>query len=496
MTNDAKKNDAINSNSWKEQKRPSKVSDQQALAIFLKRFRVSKVIPRSLQVITWVGGWHRSVPVILVGMLAFVGALWFPWLTLPSIESTVVNAGGFLEFEVTNSWVPVLFKLLIALILPLIVIAWLKNKRTLAIKGIWIVFTLSLLFPSVLNYWDTQFKIDSEMIDASMTLLVNEMELQHEMQQSDWRIWQDFSYISPSFVNQVPSVTDWQPQLLLPSNMPLVVSDILGISDSFLTFSAKGWVMVLIACLLCILGFYVTAGQSLATFREGFFFFLKSSALLLLLTQTPGFIAEYYNDHGDYNARIGETSKAIADYHRVEWLKPIYRYNSDFQIKKGRLFKQQGCESCLETYLFEALTSIDDSQFERALFWLTKAQNEYPYNRNVSYRLSGVYNIMAIDGFNDQQYSHANELWWRSLKLAPTMALPWYGLSLTAVHLKRINQASRFSAQIYALQKNMGFKSLVVPAQIHLYHSWFLFVEGDLEAAHEIYSYSKQPESW
>jgi len=439
---------------------------------------------------------HRSTLILLISALALIGALVFSWVSAPSISSAEVTSAGILRFETSNSWVPVIFKLFFAFLLPLVCVLLYVGQKSKAIKVVWILFSLTLLFPSVINYWDVQFKLDTESIDASLNLVVNELESQHDAQQGDWRVWQDISALSSEFIIQAPSVATWNGSLLLAKNIPQLTSGILGLSDSFLTFAAKGWVLALIGCLLAVLGFYTTIGQGIASFRAGGLYFVKVFFVLFLCIQIPAFVADYYYARGDYYEQTGLPQNAIESYEIAMTFKPAYAHEPSFLHKYGRLFKQMSCERCLETLLYEAISAIKRSDINLAYLKLLRAEQEYPNNKKTRLLLANVLSFMGTSYFNNQQYSYAAELWRQSIGLVPTSSLPWYGLSLASVLSRDFDDASLFSQQVYALQQNMGFKSLVVPAQIHLYRSWFLFSETDFGAAHEVYRYSKLPESW
>ncbi|MFT5082352.1 MAG: tetratricopeptide (TPR) repeat protein [Lentisphaeria bacterium] len=444
----------------------------------------------------WLFSLNRQVPVFAVSILAYIGCLSFSWLTLPSVESTVINAPGVLAMDITNSWIPIVFRLAFATSLPLVLLAWFQGYKTIALKMLWLLLVLSILFPSILTYWDPQTKIDFEFLDSSMAKVVYQMEMQHDIQQSDWRIWQDFSAQSTHAINQVPSVLTWSLSMLLGSSLPAIVSGLLGFSDSFLAFSAKGWVLSIMGSLLGMLGIYLRADPDRLSFRQSLKFFLKAFICLIFISQTPSMVAEYYYSRADYLATIGENGQAIDAYEQVVKFKPIYAYNSAYLIKLGHLYKLKNCQTCLNTYLYEALTSIQNGNLSRAHYWLSRADKEYPRDKNITYRLSGVLNLMAADSFNAHHYSQAAQLWRQSLMLTPTSASSWYGLSISALVLKRMDLSSLYSQQLFTLQQNMGFKSLVIPAQIHLYKSWFLFDQGNYAAAHDVYRTSKLPESW
>jgi tetratricopeptide (TPR) repeat protein len=449
-----------------------------------------------LKCVTWVFDLPKVVPIMLVSALAFIGTLVFPWVSIPSLDAAVVNEVGGLNLGNNNTWLAIGFQLCVAILLPLVVVTWCGCKKALAAKVLWLLLALVLLFPTALQMWDPQFQIESERLDSSLAFVVFEMDLQHAMQQGDWRNWQTFSDISPKASTEVPHVLAWNLELLKFSNFPLVLSSILGYSDSFFAFSTRGWVLGIMGCVLGLLGLYLTAGQSLATLRGGLKFFAAVYVGLLVCVQTPSMLAEYYSYRGDYFGSLGSNSKAIDYYEKALAFKPVYSFSSRFVLKYGYLLKESGCDSCLETYLYHALTALLENKVEEAYYWGELAELQYPDSKNVIYLMSGVLNVLAIHKFNAQDYSEAVHLWRRSLMLDPLNAPSWYGLSLASVQLKKFDAASHQSAQIFSLQKYLGFKPLVVPAQIYLYRGWHLFSKNQLAAAHDVYRLSKLPETW
>jgi tetratricopeptide (TPR) repeat protein len=449
-----------------------------------------------LKCVTWVFDLPKVVPIMLVSALAFVCALVFPWVAIPSLDSSVVDELGSLNLGNNNCWLAISFQLGLAILLPLVVIAWCAGKKAMAAKVLWCLLAWVLLFPTALQMWDPQFQIESERLDSSLAFVVYEMDLQHSMQQGDWRVWQTFSDISPKASTEVPNVLAWNLELLKFSNFPLILASILGYSDSFFAFSTRGWVLGIMGCVLGLLGLYLSAGQSLATLRSGLKFFFTVYVAVLVCVQTPSMLAEYYSDRGDYFGSLGSHGKAIDYYEKALAYKPVYSFSTRFLLKYGYLLKESGCESCLEAYLYNALTALLQNNLQEAYYWGERAALQYPDSKNVIYLMSGILNVSAIHKFNAQDYSEAVHLWRRSLMLDPLNAPSWYGLSLASVQLKKFDAASHQSAQIFSLQKYLGFKPLVVPAQIYLYRSWHLFSSNQLAAAHDVYRLSKLPETW
>lgn len=455
---------------------------------------------RSIKILRQIAGIQRGYWVFAVGLLALILSVRGDWYPLPS--------SALSSFD-QDALTPVLhgavaYELILRVVLAgfgMAALAVLRAKpslnRPLAAAG-WILLSLLLAFPYVINHWYPEYGLDNRVIFRQVDRVVNDMEASLNWRQSDWRQTYviDTKSQPPEIIGSSVFDDTWGLEALRPEYQSHVLQNVLGYSNEFLNVVGRAWIFGIVGVTLLLLALHVLdPGLRSVKVRPAFWGLGFSVIAVGLLV--PKLLGYYYIEQGKLAYAKGNPQAAETAWQRAGQWSPALRYSLAYAAKLGELAVERGCTDCPEAAFYELARTIKTGRYWRAeqaaLAAERYALQDVPGFR---YWLASIYLEYGIQAFNAGQYGLAEELWQKTLLQLPTAAMAWHGLALVHIKYKQFHRSADELQQVVKLQKFLTFKKLTVAGQYYATKSWAAFRSGDLPAAHRFYSQYLTPESW
>lgn len=447
-----------------------------------------------------IAGVRRGYYVLVVALAAMLLAVVGDWYPLPS--STLSSfARDILTPELSGAVVyEAVLRTVLALlaVVALVVLRFRPALSHLLAGASWLLLTLILAFPYVINHWYPEYSLDTGVVFRQVNRVVNDMEANLNWQQEDWRQTYTIAIKSQPLKMSGPDVFDdvWGLAAMLPEYQTHVLQDLLGYSNEFLNLVGRAWILGIVGLILLLLSLQLLA-PDMRVFSAAPRAFACCFALVALGLLLPKLLGYYFIEQGKTDYAQGNLAAAELDWRQAERWSPALGYSLVYQARRGELAQARGCGDCSELLFFQLSQAAKTGQYWRAEQLVLRAEH-YPLADLPGFRywLAAIYLEYGIQAFNAGQYGLAEELWQKTLLQLPTAAMAWHGLALVHVKYKQFDRAAAELQQVVKLQKFLTFKKLTVSGQYYATKSWAALRAGDLAAAHRFYSQSLTPESW
>ena len=448
--------------------------------------------------VAWSEARDRSDYAILASVLFMALSAWRAWYVLPSPYDTAIGVDGLLAIVETELPAATMMRVGIGAFAAITLLVLLAGTRSLAkLRWIaWLLLAIVLALPFATQLWSADLLRQTQVIFSHVDRASNDMEFNLKNQLRDWRDQQEFD-ASPPFRwgTDLPGYSDWNLDMLGLAGQ-VDVLDTLGLTNGYFNVAGLGWYLAIGGLLVFQLGVY---GRPPAGRRD----FLRDLPLIpvclvsvIALMLVPRTIGEYHGQRAARASSIGDDAYALDELRAVPFWMPGIAYSLSYQAQIGAITQRRGCMSCPETYLYRANNAVVARDYRSARLAIEKAAALAPDMPGMRYWLSQAYVEVGIDAFNAGQYSSADRWFQRTLLLAPSDALAWYGRAIVQLRLRDFAAAADYTREVVRLQGYLGFKKYPPHAQWLLALSWSAYQRGDFVEAHRYFSEYLTPELW
>jgi len=446
---------------------------------------------------------QRSTYVLLVATFAFAVAASAPWFVYPSASASTLTPIGGLNLVTASVPFEPPFRIVAALLAAaLFAIAWRSTATSFrGLARLLLVFWIATAaFPYLINQWAPEAMIESRMLFKQMDLVVEDMEINMSGQQHAWRAWQQFRVKLPTegvAGIDIPVPEKWNLGLLSWSNQFFVMAEILGFTNAFLNFAARGWVFALLAPPVGLLGLYLAKSKPCTALRRDLGFAALTLIAVGVLLLGPRAVAQAYLKSGDFAAATGDRALAIDRWRTAATWKPSLRFALWYNARIGENRARLGCNECQLALLSQVEKSrLDDIVGEHALALLERAIAARPNLPAADLWRGMIAGEAAFDAYVTGDFGLADKLWHIVLHYIPTHPFAWYGRSLVKARLGDWDGIARDLAQIADIQNYLSFWKLTIRGQMLVAEAFAAYRSGDLAVAHERFSTYLTPERW
>lgn len=435
----------------------------------------------------------RSVFVIIVATLAMFLSVISPWYLVPDFDSPShqwVNA-SISSIEMIARTI----MLLMVLLVPYFCLR--KSQVNHVIQRLsWLLLLLIALFPFYIFHWEPEQFITGTMLQEEIELVSSDMEDNMNNQQREWRYWQKLSFESYRGVS-VGAKDGWSISFLYPTSFSKVSQIIFAYSNEFLNVVSRGWVFAGVGILLLLVGLSLRPKSTVIPYVPNRMFYFSSYMLVLFVSVFPRAVSEYKLQSADYLALKGNFSEAIKLYHSAADWKPSLKYSVNYYSGNlGELLSKQGCQNCFEVLMMKFSKNLSQHKLLQARDTLEMIERLYPDAKQVRLWISNVNNHLAIQAFNEGQYSIAANYWRESNRLMSVNPVSYYGIAMVNTKLKLFYEASESLEKVLSLQQYLTFKRMTIKGQLIVMQSWSAYKSKDHQSAFQIYSLGLTPEVW
>ena len=434
----------------------------------------------------------RCYYLLILAMMAAVAGIYLGWSKTPSSALSYLDEDGKLIIKETFTFYESVVKLM--LLTGFIYIyhkipsghVYDTNSRRVAI----FLTVLVLTYPTYINQWEPEITQDSRVVFSNLEKVGYDMDVNQNEQQLNWRKEHIFhgNFEAMGGAVYLPIYDHWGLELFDLAMQTHVFINLLGLSNSFLSQVRQGWVLAFISLIMFLLSAYSYLGRAGVFILHDMLFAVAVLFITLSVFFFPRFMAEYHLNKGDHYSMQGEHRKAVAEWREAAFWKPYLNMVTEYHEKIGGVMELRGCQTSFEVYIKKAHDLLANKDYGGALLEYNKAREKTSKKIDMKYWYASLYNALAVHFYNRQEYGMAEEYWNMALLYVPTIASPYYGLSM--VHLKTDNyeKAVQNLDNVRELQQHVTFKRLSVLGQLHFISSWNSFKEGMLSEAHFMYS--------
>lgn len=354
--------------------------------------------------------------------------------------------------------------------------------------------------PQILMIARADIVRDAHLTFLTVDLVVEDMEANFNLQQVDWRRWQDFTKTMGEAVSAIPSVPVVQMVRPLDTSWAMLtqVSSVnLGLTRATLNTLRVGYYLS-IAGLVCFLfgaysgdpGAMVRRAQDRLLIPLVVLVVFGSIQALRLQSQSYAIDARTFAVRGEFEQAIEAHAKALT-------YNPLAAYDLTLNEVGPQRARNLMCDSCWETRLEEGKSLVRSRHdIDGMVLLLHITKDEMGAQPGYRYWLANYLTLAGMKKFNEGNVSAADRDFRRALQAVPFDGLAWYGRALVQNRMGNHARAADFLENVLEVQKQVNFQRLTLRAQLILMQSWDQFQKGNLEAAHQLYSLSLTPEAW
>jgi len=354
--------------------------------------------------------------------------------------------------------------------------------------------------PQILMMTRPDIVRDAHLTFLTVDLVVEDMEANFNLQQVDWRRWQDFTKTMGAAVSAIPSTPVVQMVRPLDTSWAALaqISNVnLGLTRPTMNTLRAGFYLSVAGLVCFLLGAY--SGDSEAGLRRARDRLRVPLVVLIVFggIQALRLHAQSYALEAKAQAMRGEYEQALGSYEKALIWNPLAAYDLTLNEVGPERARNLMCSTCWETRLEEGKALVQGRQdIDGMVMLLDVAKDEMSGQPGYRYWTASYLTLAGMQKFNEGDVSAADRDFRRAIQSVPFDGLAWYGRALVQIRMGNHARAAHYLENVRKVQEQVNFTRLTLRAQLILMQSWDQFQKGDLEAAHELYSLSLTPETW
>lgn len=374
-----------------------------------------------------------------------------------------------------------------------------RNAAKLRYAAAALLFAFCSL-PQILMIARPDIVRDAHLTFLTVDLVVEDMEANFNLQQVDWRRWQDFTKTIGEAISAIPSVPAVQSVRPIDNSWVTLTqfSTVnLGLTRATMNSLRTGFYLSVAGLICFLLGAY--SGDPGASLRRAWDRLLVPLAILIVFSgiQSLRLDAQSFAVEAKAHAMRGEFEQALRAHEKSLVWNPLAAYDLSLNEVGPQRARNLMCDSCWEARLEEGKALVQGSQdIDGMVLVLDVAKDVMSEQPGYRYWTASYLTLAGMQKFNEGNVSAADRDFRRSLQAVPFNGLAWYGRALVQNRMGNHARAAHYLGNVLKVQEQVNFTRLTLRAQFILMQSWDKFHKGDLEAAHRLYSLSLTPEAW